>query len=59
MNKLENAVKDWLTLPMQHPDYKLCLNEFLDKKRIKATDEEIEEAVETVSNGKIYNEGKK
>lgn len=46
MSKLENAVKDWLTLSMQHPDYKLILNEYLEKKGIKATEEEMEKAID-------------
>jgi len=58
MTKLEQAVKDWLTLPMQHLDYKLNLNEYLEKKKIKATEEEMESAVEKMSNGKICNEGR-
>jgi len=49
MTKLEEAVGEWLTLSMQHPDYKLNLNEYLEKKKIKATEEEMEKAVDKVT----------
>lgn len=49
MNKLYDAVKEWLILPVQHPDYKFCLNEFLEKKGIKATEEEMEKMIEKVT----------
>lgn len=49
MSKLEQAVKDWLTLPTQHSDYKLNLNEYLEKKGIEVTEEEMESAVDKVT----------
>lgn len=46
---LEEAVKEWLTLPMQHPDYNPILNDYLEKKGIEATEEEMEKAVDKVT----------
>lgn len=49
MSKLEEAVKEWLTLPIQHPGYNPILNEYLEKKRIKATEEQMAEAIDKVT----------
>jgi hypothetical protein len=46
---LKDAVKEWLTLPQQHRDYKLCLNDYLEKKGIKATEKEMEKMIEKVT----------
>lgn len=49
MNKLEEAVKDWLTLPIQHPGYDPILNDYLEKKGIKATEKQMAEAIDRVT----------
>ena len=48
-NELEDAVREWLTLPMQHADYNPILNEYLEKRGIKATVEEMVEAIDKVT----------
>ena len=49
MRKLEQAVWQWLSLPIQHPDYNLELHEYLEKKKVKATEKEIAQAVDIVT----------
>jgi len=49
MSKLEITIWEWMTLPQQHPDYKMELHEYLEKKKVKATEEEIEKAMDIVT----------
>ena len=49
MTKLQQVVWKWMVLPQQHPDYNLELHEYLEKKKVKATEKEIAQAVDIVT----------